>query len=472
MKEDREFIDDLFKSHLESQKFDVPSDFINDIVGRIEAKKKTKKRRVIFILFTSSFIFLLGFVFFSTLIKSNEKDKNTNIKVVKSSEKQKIVVKTPSSSPKKTDSLKKEKSIIIKSSLFKTQTNKNSSLSKSNFRTKNKNKKQINEIKETTSKYSNSLTQTNQNQIEKKEMNSVISENINHHDSIQEKSIDTLTVVDNGKKDSLKVAANGKKTEKKELLKTTVNTSTNDIKMREIQIYSGYQINLMDKNSRNNASINNIRSDFASNFSIGINVQFEHKKIIIGSGFELNKWKEKYSWNQQNLYLQDSVLINMSIPIPYATDTTGLYFNNIKVNDVIYYYQTQSTQYKSSNTLNIIQLPFYFGYKFKIQKFEFIPKVGINTGLVRGDNFVQLPQFNANSISNTSVPNSPFIPAERNHFIVSYQIGVDFRKQFENWYIYVNPYYRNGISSLIQNDRKLLIQYGWNFGLGFYFKER
>jgi hypothetical protein len=119
--------------------------------------------------------------------------------------------------------------------------------------------------------------------------------------------------------------------------------------------------------------------------------------------------------------------------------------------------------------LNIIQLPFYFGYKIKIQNFEIIPKVGINVGLIRGDNFVQLPQYNANSISNTSIPNSPFIPIQRNHFLASYQIGVDFRKQFENWFIYVNPYFRNGVSSLIRNDRKPLIQYGCNLGLGFLF---
>jgi hypothetical protein len=468
MKEDREFIDDLFRNHLESQTFDVPSEFISDIVNRIEEKKKSKKRRLIIIFFIGCFLFLLGLVFLIPFSKENENERLTNKKEVKRIVKQKNETKN-SLTEKKINSFELENSILVKTSVSKILSNDNSSLNKSKINHHKIRKKTANKSKEKLKNKTNLTIQTMPIQDEKIDRDYAFAENVTKEDFSSENSSDSSSILNSKQNDSTGVASNQNNSEKSDLCSSFNKSNASDRKFREIQIYSGYQINIMDKNSKTNASDNNIQNNFASNYSFGINAQLAYKKLVFGSGFELTQWKENYSWDQQNLYLQDSVLINMSIPIPYATDTTGLNFYDIKVNDVIYYYQTQSMQYKLSNTLNIFQLPFYFGYKLKLQKFELIPKVGINVGLIRGNNFVQLPQYNANSISSTSVPNSPFIPFERNHFLASYQIGVDFRKQFENWFIYANPYYRNGISSLIQNDRKPLIQYGCNFGLGFIF---
>lgn len=463
MKEDREFIDDLFKTHLESQSFDVPGDFISDVVNRIEEKKKSKKRKLIIIFFMSCFLFILGVVILFPDKKENNNLRLTNKKEVKAIIKQKNEKKN-TFTEKKANSIKK-KSILVKTSVSKILSNNNSVMNKSKINHHKKRMKTSTELKENLPNNSNSTIQTIPIQNEKTDGN-YESENVTIENLTSENSLDSSSIKKSEQNDSTSVALDKNNTEKNDLSKPSKKSDVSEMKFRDIQIYSGYQINLMDKNSRNNATVNNIEYNLASNFSFGINTQLTHKKIVFGSGFELTQWKENFSWKQQDLILVDSLQVNLNIPIPYATDTTGSSFYNVKLNEVIYYYQTQSKQYNLSNKLTIIQIPLYFGYKMNFHEFDLIPKVGINVGIIRGDNLVQIPSFNSTIISNTSVPNSPFLPFERNRFIGSFQVGVDVRKKFKNWYLFANPYYRNGITSLIQNDRKSVIQFGCNFGIG------
>ena len=151
------------------------------------------------------------------------------------------------------------------------------------------------------------------------------------------------------------------------------------------------------------------------------------------------------TWQIDSIYNQNSQTWTVdSIPLFDTTTTTESITDSIFYNDI--------------NKYTWISIPLRFGYRFDINKFSIIPRVGIDLSFVSSSNLgTYVEQYNQGLVQKS--------PSQ---FVLSYALQLEVRRNFERWHVFVNPYFRSNvtpvISSVIQTRR--YNSWGINAGIG------
>ena len=151
------------------------------------------------------------------------------------------------------------------------------------------------------------------------------------------------------------------------------------------------------------------------------------------------------TWQIDSIYNQNSQTWTVdSIPLFDTTTTTESITDSIFYNDI--------------NKYTWISIPLRFGYRFDINKFSIIPRVGIDLSFVSSSNLgTYVEQYNQGLVQKS--------PSQ---FVLSYALQLEVRRNFERWHVSVNPYFRSNvtpvISSVIQTRR--YNSWGINAGIG------
>ena len=151
------------------------------------------------------------------------------------------------------------------------------------------------------------------------------------------------------------------------------------------------------------------------------------------------------TWQIDSIYNQNSQTWTVdSIPLFDTTTTTESITDSIFYNDI--------------NKYTWISIPLRFGYRFDINKFSIIPRVGIDLSFVSSSNLgTYVEQYNQGLVQKS--------PSQ---FVLSYALQLEVRRNFERWHVFVNPYFRSNvtpvISSAIQTRR--YNSWGINAGIG------
>ena len=461
MENNKEQIDSIFRETLSKQEFEVPSDFVSDIQQRIERVRKKKRRRIFYIWFFGLLILSCTYTTFYGPKFAFFTQKNQS---------------TSSLNPSKT-----------KPNITLNKT-KHTKLVKNDFNKKHGGINRVNPEKETNkpSTFNNLKLFNGSNSVaakyiynETKETKPVLTDLLidsakfynrppHHQDKTQNdssinfskqseliKNIDTTIQVKNSivknEKEKLNQSASKKETR------------------FELQLFSGIQSNMLNFESRQNASLLGIKNQNTPSFSAGISGQYLIRNVLFGTGIYLNQLTDKYTWNQLNPLVIDSTHISFHLFIPASLDTSGTNFININFNETSYLYENNPTTHTIYNRINVYQVPLFFGYQFQKAKWSFIPKIGLTIGFTR-TNVIQFPLYKTTDANIFTDLTSPFVSKEMKSILFSYLLEVDIRRQFNGFYLYANPFFKNGINNEIKsNSIKTHMNLGCNFGFGFSF---
>jgi hypothetical protein len=458
MENNKEHIDSIFRNKLSQQEFEVPSDFVSDIQQRIERVRKKKRRRIFYIWFfgllilscTCTTFYGPKFGFF---IKKNQP--------------------TTSLSPSK---------IIPKITLNKT---KQSKLVKNDFIKKHSGVNRVNEEKETNKPNTfNNLKLFN-------DLNSVVPNYIYKENSLvkTELLVDTAQFYNHTshQQEIKQNDSSNNLSKRSELIKNTdttiqvknsidknekekLNQPASKKKTRvELQLFSGIQANMLNFESRQNASLLGIKNHNTPSFSAGISGQYLIRNVLFGTGINFNQLTDKYTWNQLNPQIIDSTQISFNLFIPASLDTSGTNFIKINFNETSYLYEDNPSIHTIYNRINVYQVPLFFGYKFQKAKWSFIPKIGLTIGFTRTQ-VIQFPLYKTTDANIYTDLTSPFVSKEMKSILFTYLLELDIRRQFNGFYLYANPFFKNGINNEIKsNSIKTHMNLGCNFGFGFSF---
>jgi hypothetical protein len=458
MENNKEHIDSIFRDKLSQQEFEVPSDFVSDIQQRIERVRKKKRRRIFYIWFFGLLILSCTYTTFygpksGFFIQKNQP--------------------TTSLSPSK---------INPKITLNKT---KQAKLVKNDFIKKHSGVNRVNEEKETNKpntfnnlKLFNDLNSVAPNYIYKE--NTLVKTELlvdtaqfyNHtphqQDIKQNDSSNNLSKRSELLKNrdtTIDVKNSINKNEKEKL-----NQPTSKKKTRvELQLFSGIQANMLNFESKQNASLLGIKNHNTPSFSAGISGQYLIKNVIFGTGINFNQLTDKYTWNQLNPQIIDSTQISFNLFIPASLDTSGTNFIKINFNETSYLYEDNPSIHTIYNRINVYQVPLFFGYKFQKAKWSFIPKIGLTIGFTRTQ-VIQFPLYKTTDANIYTDLTSPFVSKEMKSILFTYLLELDIRRQFNGFYLYANPFFKNGINNEIKsNSIKTHMNLGCNFGFGFSF---
>nr|WP_294861862.1 hypothetical protein [uncultured Fluviicola sp.] len=235
---------------------------------------------------------------------------------------------------------------------------------------------------------------------------------------------------------------------------------------KEIQVFAGLggnSIHDIPKNSEYLAKIKqNQHTILAPSF--GVNANFSYKKFTFGSGIHYEQTGEKFKVDIKSAELKDSTYSEFIQDSIWVQDTLG---NWIEIpHDTTIYYTVQYIDSVSSaqsfqNRYSWISIPIHFGYRFELGNYELIPRLGasINMGIRQGMGTYPNASFNNSS---------HYKPVK---FNVSYFIELEARRNFDKWFVFVNPYFRSMITPGVSGDviRRRYSSWGVQFGVGFKF---
>lgn len=461
MENNKEQIDSIFRETLSQQEFEVPSDFVSDIQQRIERVRKKKRRRIFYIWFFGLLIISCTYTTFygpkfAFFIQKNQSTSSLN----PSKTKPNITLnKTKHAKLVKNDFNKKHGGINRVNP--EKETNKPSTFN---------NLKLFNGLNSVAAKYIYNETKETKPVLTDLLIDSAkfYNRTPHHQDKTQNdssinfskqseliKNIDTTIQVknsiDKNEKEKLNQPASKKETR------------------FELQLFSGIQSNMLNFESRQNASLLGIKNQNTPSFSAGISGQYLIRNVLFGTGIYLNQLTDKYTWNQLNPLVIDSTHISFHLFIPASLDTSGTNFININFNETSYLYENNPTTHTIYNRINVYQVPLFFGYQFQKAKWSFIPKIGLTIGFTR-TNVIQFPLYKTTDANIFTDLTSPFVSKEMKSILFSYLLEVDIRRQFNGFYLYANPFFKNGINNEIKsNSIKTHMNLGCNFGFGFSF---
>ena len=155
------------------------------------------------------------------------------------------------------------------------------------------------------------------------------------------------------------------------------------------------------------------------------------------------------TWQIDSIYNQNSQTWTVdSIPLFDTTTTTESITDSIFYNDI--------------NKYTWISIPLRFGYRFDINKFSIIPRVGIDLSFVSSSNLgTYVEQYNQGLVQKS--------PSQ---FVLSYALQLEVRRNFERWHVFVNPYFRSNVTPVISSafQTRRYNSWGINAGIGFTLK--
>lgn len=519
MKNDKEHIDQLFES-LNDRQFEIPEAFLEDLNKRLD--EKPKKRKYVFLWFLLPLVLIgaIGLGYFSypgpSEVKSpgeqsakiSSKDRSTaNSKTQPNSFLSEQLQNTPSPS----DSISvlstgKNRSASIQTFPAKKQTGsfkKTSNPSNTNqvqrnrqiFKTQKPLANQSNKIKNTHKKSDSEILKGKQPKGIKPRKNGVhqktkieISEIKTKNDPLL--SSDKDQKIPNETERAAVSAAAGdissalmKESAPEKDSVTTQNTADsiqqavpvpakkdaakpktpgNDWR-KEITLFAGLGGNSIQDSPKNSEYLAKIKESQTSILapSFGINANFSYKKFTFGSGINYEQTGEKFNVDIKSAelkdstyseFIQDTIWVQDSIGnwIPVPHDTT--IYHTVQYTDSVW--ASKSFQ----NRYSWISIPLHFGYRFEWGNYELIPRIGavFNFGIASG----------AGTYPNTSFNNTNRYPPAR--FTVSYLIQLEARRNFDRWFVFINPYFRSMINPAVSGDviRRRYSSWGMQFGIG------
>lgn len=228
----------------------------------------------------------------------------------------------------------------------------------------------------------------------------------------------------------------------------------------EVQIYGGLGANLIRDKQPNQTTdqMKNQSSILAPSF--GVNGHASFNQFTFGLGLSYAQTGEKYTLESYQYSIKDSTVaevIHDSIPVIVDTVVVWIPYDTTIYHTVQYQDSAlQKTTFK--NRYSWFSIPIYLGYRFELGKYELIPRIGTQFNIGIGKNTGTFPgQDSSGTVKYQAVK-----------FNVSYLIQLEARRNFDNWYVFVNPYFKSMINPAISADviRRRYSSWGIQFGIG------
>ncbi|PHR46422.1 MAG: hypothetical protein COA32_11250 [Fluviicola sp.] len=196
------------------------------------------------------------------------------------------------------------------------------------------------------------------------------------------------------------------------------------------------------------------------NFGLGFNVNFNN--ISIGAGLNYAKFETEnlFEFSEVNSY-DSTYVAGYDENVTYDTlgnpiDTTYTpYYDSTTVTDTTYSTTSITNQYEW------IQIPIHFGYRFNLNKWAIIPRVGMNIGLGIRQSSGQYPNETYDQLQT-------FSPVK---WHLNLHTSLEIRREFGNWHAFGKFNYQRNFTPTIDNalfERKFN-GVGFSFGVGYSF---
>lgn len=499
MKDDKEHIDQLFQS-LNDRQFDIPEAFLEDLNKRLDNEPKKRKRFSMWFLIPLVLIGAIGIGYFYNADQSEVKTPAEQMNKLIAKDEYKANLNTQNNNLLKEQNQNNHSldSASIPSSAKDLPAGQ-TSLEKRQFSSRIKVHKQKksnskvlvdNQTKRIKSKKNGTL----QTQLKSKVSKSKTKENMlnpGNNNPIPEE-IKQTSIPD--------VADNTKsivKPEKEELSKEPVSETEKDSVLalnkidsvqqvdsslveknaikskspannwkKEIGFFAGLGGNMMHDSPKNSEYLTKINQNRTSILapSFGVNANLSYKRFTFGSGINYEQTGEKFKVDIKSDVLKDSTYAEFIQDTIWVQDSIG---NWIPIpHDTTIYHTVQYTESAWSsrsfqNRYSWISIPLHFGYRFELGNYELIPRIGavFNFGIAHWAGTYPNDSF-------TDVRQYP--PAK---FTVSYLIQLEARRNFDKWFVFINPYFRSMINPSVSGDviRRRYSSWGMQFGIGLNF---
>lgn len=232
---------------------------------------------------------------------------------------------------------------------------------------------------------------------------------------------------------------------------------------KEVQFFAGLGGNGIQDSPKSSDYLAKIKQDQHSIFaaSFGVNVNFSHKKFTFGSGVNYAQTGEKFKADMKSTELKDSTYSEFIQDTLWVQDSIGNWIpvpHDTTIYHTVQYMDSVSNSQSFQNRYSWISIPLHFGYRFELGDYELIPRLGavFNFGITSGVGTYPNASFN-----NTG----RYKPVTVN---VSYLIELEARRNFDKWFIYINPYFRSMINPAVSGDviRRRYASWGMQFGIG------
>lgn len=227
----------------------------------------------------------------------------------------------------------------------------------------------------------------------------------------------------------------------------------------ELQLFGGYEFSKPIYKPKN--FISSDQEQGVGNINTGILFNVYYKNITAGTGVEYQTTGEKYSYTTITSSSYDSIVISYdSVPI---FDTSGNQVG-VQVNtttDTINIPTSSQSTVEGKNKYNWVNIPIRFGYRFNINSWAIIPRVGLNFifGVANDNSDYFNPTLN-------DIENIP-----TNTFAMSYHFELEIRKSFNQVHIFLKPHF-NGMFTPTHETSSYIRRYssfGGQVGIGFHF---
>ncbi len=494
MMEDENKIDKIFEDSLNQQVFDIPDDFLSDLNNRLDAlEEKKKKRGIIWWFFT--FLGFFGVVAVSFyLIQANNNHKpqnnkyitensfNENLELDSLNNIQLFNQRLNDSLSTNEDDLKNSQSTVVNENsndehnkVYLGINEKHSNLNKSKNVSSKKGKTKRNaDISNHQLDLNSSSNKKNKDVAVGGEKNKVNTNSEGIQNNKESHDLDSKEINENkSKQDINKELANQpndeptKKDETKNetppAVSNNLSSGTNDKSKKEVkpwekelQLYVGAGKNFVNEGVANYMIENKVlkEQELPLTPTFGANLNLYKNNYSYSLGVSFNQISEKFTAPVKEKFQKDTVVYDYTFGVDTVwtfNDTTQTwdYYLDEYVADS---FANTSTLTKTKtelqnfhNRYSWVTIPFSFGYKFEFGNYALIPRVGFqfNIGMRKAGRY-PWPHEYTNSVGVIDVK-----PVQVN---VSYMLQFELRRTFNNWHVFVNPYFKSMLSNAIYVD--------------------
>lgn len=237
----------------------------------------------------------------------------------------------------------------------------------------------------------------------------------------------------------------------------------------EVQAYGGFGLVKPKIESPfvayKNALESNEQTSITPDFGFRLNLYYN--SFTVGSGMNFYQFGEKTNYSILSIS-QEINSIDSNITLIFLDSLGNIWtpasqfpivdtITQITV-DTSYTIDSTSSSKQWINAYSRIVIPFNFGYRFDYKKWSFIPRVGLNFEFTTAQQQGLYMDAKQEEI----------LALDQRKFGLSYQFQFEFRRNFDNWHVFVNPYYRNNLGYVIETTdlkRKYGV-FGTTFGIG------
>lgn len=184
-------------------------------------------------------------------------------------------------------------------------------------------------------------------------------------------------------------------------------------------------------------------------YDIGAKWNLFYKDIQFSAGASYSRSTEKISFEK-------------SYTIQTGTDSVFLYFvyDSITMDSTAIYqynpvYGTITDSKQLLNRYSWISVPLSVGYRFRFQSWDVIPSIGARLNFGIASNTGNYPD-------NSGLDH----PIEAVRFNTDFSIQTEIRKNFNNYHVFVTPYYRGNLSPVIKDPNLRITHRYWGISFG------